>query len=275
MTTQCYAMVRGSTLRATALLPTGELTEPVSMAVSRSAVKVTVDEVTDDLSAETLRDQNDDAAIQFNGSEDLLGFSVDIDFVKVDPSLLSLMSGVPVVYNAEGDVVGFDADTLIPATAFALEVWTKLDLQACRELGFGEGDFGEMMFGDGTGRRVRGQFWGHTLFPFLKGGALSGFTFGDGLVTFNLRRAQTHPGPRWAVGPHDLEGLRERLLDHVSRNGTWTSTVLYTAPPEPFDGLAEFEDVINGGDADEDTTDILAGGSAAYTSPWIINGGRA
>lgn len=273
--TECYAMVRGSTLRATALSETGAPTNPVYSFVSKSATKVTLTEVTDGVSGSSYRDDRDMTRMAFEGQEDSLGFEASVDFLKVDPTLLSMMTSQSIVINGNDDVVGFDVNTCVPAASFALEVWSRLDLKTCRALGFGEGDFGAMLFGDGDDRKVRTEIWGYTLFPFLKGGLLSGFVFENGLVSFNVRGAKTHQGSQWLVGPYDLEGQYERLLKHVSGNGAWTTTLVYTAPPEPFAGWQEIDDWIFGGSVDLTSPDILAGGRAGYTSPWIISGGRA
>lgn len=248
MSTTCYALLRGSSLRVTGLDASGRFTEPLRRAVSRSAVKITIDEVTDSRSDEVLRDETDRARLNLRGSEESIGYTIDADFLRVDPGLLSLMIGVPVVLDASGDVVGFDADTRLPAQSFGLEVWSRLGVK---------------------------DRWGYTLFPFLRGGYLSGFTFGDGLVSFNMRKAHTRRGSGWAVGPYDIEGPHQRLITPVSRNDAWRSVVTTLPPPEQGDGIVEFEDIIYGGNASYTSPDILAGGSAGATSPWIVNGGRA
>jgi hypothetical protein len=81
-------------------------------------------------------------------------------------------------------VVGFDSDTRKPSVSFALEVWSKLAGTACA---------------DGT------RQYGYTVFPFLKGGRVGGFSFENGAVQFTIAGAQTRDGNGWGVGPFDVD----------------------------------------------------------------------
>jgi hypothetical protein len=253
-------MVRGSTLRVTGLRPNGAVPSdtPISCVVSRSTIKVTLDEVTDDQSDQTLRDEVDQPRIHLAGSDDVVGYGAGIDFLRVDPDLLSLLTGVPVALDAAGNAVGFDAQTKLPVTSFGLEVWSKLSGPICAD----------------------GQKWGYTLFPLLRGGYLSGLAFDNALVSFSIVGAMTGRGSLWNVGPHDLEGQFERLLVRVSGNDSWITGITGVPPPEQTDGIVTFEDRVRNGTAtdpmpDPDAPVRLIGGTAASTSPWIVSGGRA
>src|SRR6187402_1542480 len=118
-------MVRGSTLRVTGLRPNGAVISDtdVPCVVSRSTVKVTIDEVADAQDDQTMRDDVDRPRIHLPGNEDVIGYSAGIEFLRVDPGLLSLIAGVPVALDAAGNAVGFDAQTKLPVTSFGLEVW--------------------------------------------------------------------------------------------------------------------------------------------------------
>lgn len=253
MATKCYAMVRGSAIRVTELTHRGGLTDPSRMAVSKSVIKVTIDEFADEKTTEVLRNDDDDPRIRLNGQTDALGYTVSADFLRVDPGLLTLMTGQPVVTSADGTVVGFDARR-VPAQSFALEVWSKLAGSVC----------------DGSVQR-----YGYTLFPFLKGGTVSGFKFGDGLVSFNVTGSRTRREPQWSVGPYDMEGWHHRLLEPVSRNTAFRTLITPAAPPEEQCGAVEFSDCILGGSATATSPDSLTSGSATSVGPWIVNGGRA
>jgi hypothetical protein len=249
-------MVRGSTLRVTQLREDGAISDPVAYAVSRSVVKVDIDEVTDDQGNETYRDETDQPRIHLPGTDEVVGYVTRSQFLRVDPGFLSLMAGVEVALDANGDGVGFDARTKIPAKAFALEVWSKLTGPVCAD----------------------GPKWGYTLFPCLKGGTLAGFEFANALTTFTLDGAMTESGRKWHVGPYDLHERWERLLDPVSRNTPWHTEVTDVPPPTQTDGIVTFVDrVANGTPANPmpiPTDPVrLIGGTAAYTSPWIVSGG--
>lgn len=259
MVTINYAMVRGSTLRVTALDPTGRLAEPGKAAVSRSVTRVNVNEVTDSTSAEAFRDDRDQARLVLDPTEDTIGFTVDAEFLRCDPGLLSLLTGVPLAYNAAGDVVGFDAQTNMPVAAFALEVWSKLSNQPCPP----------------SQRK-----WGYTLFPFLAGGTLTGFKFGGGLVTFGMKGAMTRMVPKWGIGPYDIDGTWGRLVTPVSRNDAWQQMIVSTAPPAQRDGIYSWTDTINNGTAanpmpDPTAATTLDAGHVSDVGSTIIDGGGA
>jgi hypothetical protein len=272
--TQCYAMVRGSAIRVTGLDRRGSVPSPVSLAVSRSVTRVTIDEVAEAASNEMLRNEKDERRLLLVRPSQTIRYKASIDFLRTDPGILSLVSGLPVVTNANGDVVGFDAQSKIPATAFALEVWTRLASSGCSDAGagagFGEGDFGDGPFGGAGAVRQ----WGYTLFPFLKGGMLSGFTFANGLVSFTLTGAQTRRASRWGFGPYDLDGPFQRLVEPVSGNTNWRQTLVTGAPPEQTDGVIEYEDVVEGGTATMTSEDVLDG-EFVVTSSAVVDGGGA
>lgn len=200
MTTSCYAPVRGSVLRVTrldscAVPDSGQSAVVVSKRVS----SVAVDEVTDDGTNIRERNFGGELTIVDDDYTSLIGFTVDTTYCGVDPGLISLMTRVPTVANAAGTIVGFDAQTGIDMddTAYALEVWSKIANSAC----------------DPSGHRL----WGYTVFPFIKGGRLGGFSFENAAVQFSSKGAQTRDGNAWATGPFD-----------VTRNGAGTPSPLAT-----------------------------------------------
>ena len=299
MATQCYAQVRGSALRVTGLKPCGSLPDAVSYGVSKSVADVRISEVIDPGSNELLRtssENNEEARLHFVRSDDVIRYTADIKFLRVDPGLLSLMAPITLVYGPDavigygeggfgeggfggyvdpsGTVVGFDSDTRLPAKAFALEVWTKLAGQVCA---------------DGSRK------YGYTLFPFLKGGVLGGFEFSNGLVSFTLRSAQTRVGSKWGYGPWNLsqsyypwdvggwdmgewageaDGV-ERLTSTIKRRVHWRQTIVDLAPPVQTDGVQTFYDVIDNGTAADPGTGVLDGQTAGFTSTDNVSGNGA
>lgn len=252
MATQCYSLVRGSAIRVTGLTKRGAIPSPVRYVATRSVTRVSIDEVTESGGNEVQRNPNEESRVLLVTPTMPIRHLVSIEFIRTDPDILNLVSGVPVVTNAAGDVVGFNANTRVPAAAFALEVWAKITGSACSEP----------------------QQWGYTLFPFLRGGVLTGFTFADNTVSFNLSRAQSRRFNRWNVGPYDLEGPHQRLLTPVSGNGSWRQFLTTAPPPAQTDGAVEFMDVIDGGTVTMTSDDVLDGGTPAVTTPYIVDGGR-
>lgn len=250
MTTKCYELVRGSALRVTGLTNRGALAEPHLYAVSKSVVKVTINEVVEAGGNEVIRNPEQDPRLWLVKPSQPIRYTVDIDFLRVDPELLSLITGVPVVINAEGDVVGFDAAMRLPVKAFALEVWSKVASRGCLPQ------------------------WGYTLFPFLKGGLITGTAFANGRVSFNLRGAQTRRMSKWGVGPYWVDGWC-KLAEPVSGNTHWRTMLTSTYPPLPTDGVVTYVDEIDGGTASMTTPDELDGGTPFEAGPCVVDGGAA
>lgn len=188
MPTKCYAQVRGSVIRVTRLDSCGNPDPGASaVVVSKRVSTVTIDEVTDDGTNIRERNFGDELCIVDDAFTQIIGYTVDLALCGVDPDLVSLITGQPVVTNAAGDIVGFDATTDIDLDSFgfAVEVWSRIAGAACDASGF--------------------RPWGYTVFPFLKGGRVGGFSFENGAVQFTLSGAQTRDGNGWGVGPFDVD----------------------------------------------------------------------
>lgn len=188
MATKHYAQVRGSVIRVTRLDSCGNPDPGASaVVVSKRVSTVTVDEVTED--GTNIRERNfaDELCIVDDSKTQIIGYTVDAALCGVDPELVNLMTGQPVVENADGDIVGFDitSDIDLDGFGFAIEIWSRIAGTAC----------------DASGNRP----WGYTVFPFLKGGRLGGFSFENGAVQFNIAGAQTRDGNGWGVGPFDVD----------------------------------------------------------------------
>lgn len=258
MSTTCFAIVRGSTIRVTELDRRGAVPSPVRFAVSKSVARVAINEVTDTGGIEIIKNEDRQRRLRFTKPTRTIRQLVDVEFLRVDPGVLSLVSGVPLVRNASGDIVGFDSTSQLPAVPFALEVWSKLSGSQCDD-----------------GRRN----WGYTVFPHLRGGYLTGFTFANGLVSFTLTKAQTRRQGLWGYGPFDLTGPFERLIGLVSGNTSYRMIAIPADPPAQTDGIVEVEDVVSNGTPDNPMPDptaplVLNGGTPADAGPHTISGGR-
>lgn len=277
-------MVRGSAIRVTGLESCGSLPATIPYAVAKCVSKVEITEVTEGGGNEIVRTPDDEPRLHLVESTQTIRYLASIQFLRVDPELLSLVAPIRVVRtygspfpgygfgegpfgeggfggtggdSGDGDIVGFDADTRLPAKAFALEVWSRLAAQQCLD-----------------GQRQ----YGYTLFPYLKGGYLSGFTFANGLVSFTLTGAQTRRAGKWGYGPYDLEGPGLRLNEPVSGNVMWRNFITTAAPPEETDGIVSFVDAIDNGDASDPhplATGTVDNGDAANPGTGVIDGGAA
>lgn len=218
MPTNCFAQVRGSVIRATRLDACGNPDPGQSaVVVSKRVSSVTIEEVTDE--GTNIRERNfaDELCVVDDAFTQPIGYTADIALCGVDPDLVSLFTGQPVVTNAAGDVVGFDATTNVDLDTFgfSLEVWSRIAGGAC----------------DPSGNRK----WGYTLFPFLKGGRLGGFTFENAAVQFTISGAQTRDGNGWGVGPYDVDrdsgGLPSPLNTAIDANAHYRNIMVTLDPP--------------------------------------------
>lgn len=224
MVTKCYAPVRGSVIRATRLDGCGNPDPGLSaVAVSKRISSISLDEITEEGSNIRDRNFNDELCIVDDAFTDVIGFGSDIALCGVDPGLISLFTDQPVVTNAMGDIVGFDhtTDIDLDSFGFALEVWSRLAGSACNSNGYRE--------------------WGYTVFPFLKGGRLGGFSFeGSSAVQFTITGAQTRDGNGWGVGPYDVDrdenGVPSPLYTPLGVNTHFRPIVVTLDPPEPTCG---------------------------------------
>lgn len=219
MGTECYAQVRGRVIRVTRLDACGNPDPGASaVVVSKRISTVTIDEETDD--GTNIRERNfaDELCIVDDAFTTVIGYTADIALCGVDPDLITLLTGQPIVKNAKGDVVGFDATSTVDLDSFgfALEVWSRLAGSAC----------------DPSGNRK----WGYTPFPFLKGGRLGGFSFENGAVQFTISGAKTRDGNGWGVGPYDVDrdaqGLPAPMHEPLGANTHYRNIVVSLDPPE-------------------------------------------
>lgn len=242
MVTECYTQVRGSALRVTGLDACGDLIDSIPYAVSKSAVKVSVEEITESGGDNMIRDEFGRRRLRMIRPDQTIRYVASIEFTRVDPGLLNLIAGVPLVESehpwkamgfgegpfgvgpfgggyyipsgggpAETVVAGFDMTTRLRPVSFAMEVWTRLSGPGC------------------AGK------WGYTVFPFLKGGRLAGFSFArDGMVSFNLVGAATQRGSRWGSGPFEVDTAPLPAIDWTTG---WRNTIVEVAPPSQTDGI--------------------------------------
>lgn len=274
MTTETYAMVRGSAIRITALDSCGAIPDDaIRYAVSKCVARVSISDITEDSSNEVVRDSGDDPALHFFKPAEVLGYSADIEFLKVNPAVLQLVTGIEPVSDWEDQIIGFDNKMRVKSPAFALEVWSRLVRAANCDQGFGLSPFGEGPFGGDTRR------YGYTLFPFLKGGYITGYEIANGLVSFKVVGAQTRWGASWGRGPYDLTPEEyTRLPTPVSGNTAWRNLILDTTIPGDTEGVVVTFDVIDNGTAsnpDPLATGTVDGGTSSTTSAGLVEGGRA
>jgi len=114
-------------------------------------------------------------------------YNLTITFCDVDPELIGLLTGNPVIYNdAAVTPVAVGWRTLEGANInanVAVEVWTRLAGQAC----------------------VGGiQSYGYYVLPFVKEGVVGDLTIENGPASFTVTQARSASGVGWGQGPYNV-----------------------------------------------------------------------
>jgi len=171
---------------------------------------------------------NGQTCVRDPGCPEFQGYNVEITFCNVTPCLFSLVTGQPVVLDADGEVVGFRMNSKIRVCdqGFALEVWMGVPGVACGE------------------EAAAGAF-GYLLLPCLQAGVVGDFTIENAAVTFSVTGAVTRGGNAWGVGPYDdvvageTPGSTAALPNPLDPDDHLYAIFTTAAPPELTDGCAD------------------------------------
>jgi hypothetical protein len=181
-----FPLVRGRTMRVTAVdgccAPRyGDDATVVTDGFVSVALTANINEAEEIL----VTNANGQTCVRDPGCAEFQGYSVEITFCEVSPCLFSIVTGQPVVLDANGNVAGFRMNSSVSVcdAGFALEVWMGVPGVACA----GEG----------------GAF-GYLLLPCLQGGVIGDFTIENAAITFTVTGASTKDGNGWGTGPYDV-----------------------------------------------------------------------
>lgn len=229
--TKKVALVKGRRLRVTRLDACGR---PVygddATVTSKGFISVSYTANTNDSDAIVVTNAAGEIIVSEQSVTSIVGYGTEIAFAEVDPELFSLITGQPLVLDADGNPVGFDVDTKISLTGsgFALEVWAGAPTtDAC------------------TDEDAQGTF-GYILLPFLQGGILGDFSIENGGITFTITGANTKDGNDWGRGPYDVmlnvdpdddeAKIPGPMVDPVSTTTALRILLVDVAPPEALTG---------------------------------------
>lgn len=184
----CFAVLRLPMVRVTSLNSCGVVNTGTGVQVTTSglvSVAMAVNE-------EALQDYftlNADAqpCITDTAPPVLKWLDLTITFCNVDPRLLNLVSGEPLVLNDATVPVAIGWDTAVGSVNsvnFAFEGWTRIG---------------------GTSQACVGTLpsYGYFLLPWVTNGVIGDISIDNGAATFTVT-ARTQAGGQWGVGPYNV-----------------------------------------------------------------------
>jgi hypothetical protein len=188
MATDCYSLVRATSVRVTQLDECGELGDEFAVSEGWIEARITAEYEAGDEFIQ--KNANGDLCINERAPDALKRLNVEVDWCVVDPDIISLITGADLELDG-ADAVGFRRTTGINQNNFALELWAKQTGGACGPTG---------------------QCYGYYLVPFITGATLGDVTFGNAAFTFTTT-GYTVAGAGWGVGPYDVIGDPAGPLD--------------------------------------------------------------
>lgn len=222
-----FPLVRGRAMRATRLNGCGNpVLGPDSVIATEGFISVGLTANNEAGEAISVTNANGKVCVSDTPAPKFVNYSVEVAFCGVNPELITLLTGQPVVLSADGQqVVGFRVNSRINVdlTGFALELWSGVPVAQC----------------DDSGEATYGYF----LLPFLKGGTLGDFTVENGAINFTMTGASTREGSGWGVGPYDVvrdeNGLAGPLNEPITEGDHLNMEITTVAPPSVDDDGAQ------------------------------------
>lgn len=188
MSSQCFSLVRGRAMRVTKLDGCGRTSYgSTSQVATDGFISVGLTANTEEGETISVTNAAGKVCILDQPSPVFTNYTIEVQFCGVDPELFSLMTGQPVVMDADGvDAIGIRVNSGITLddSGFALELWSSVPVAAC----------------DASG----GASYGYFLIPFVQGGTLGDVTIENGAINFTLSGASSKDGSEWGVGPYDV-----------------------------------------------------------------------
>ncbi|MFC4328349.1 hypothetical protein ACFPC0_10975 [Streptomyces andamanensis] len=221
MTTSCPSFLRGTAMRVTRLDACGR---PVygdgNMVVSDGFVTATLSAEVQEGDAITVTKANGQTCINEPGEDQLQWYTTQIEFCAVDPDLVQIMNqSWDKVVDAQGNVIGYNANGSLSGDGFALEIWMDV---------YGTGDAC-------SGDQAQGE-WGYILLPWVKGGAPGDIEIGNDAISFTYN-GKTKVGSGWRRGPYPVQqqanGAPGPLLQPIGSNTHYRLFTTTIRPPEP------------------------------------------
>lgn len=200
MTSICYTPWKLPTVRATLLNSCGlPVTGDCSTVVSDGIISIEMTKEYEDREEFFVKNGDGQFCVKETNPPILKWINLVLTFCNVDPELVNIMSGEPLVYDdaASPNATGFSTqEGSVTASNFALEGWTRISGMSTPCTG--------------------GEEFGYVLFPWVIEGTIGDMTFENGMVNFVLN-ARTRSGSAWGTGPYfvDLSDAAATLDDPI------------------------------------------------------------
>lgn len=213
-----YSLIRGRAMRVTRLNGCGNpVLGPDSVVSTDGFISVALTSNTEAGEPIVVTNANGKRCVDDTPVPRFVNYSLEMTFCGVDPELMHLLTGQPVVLSADGsEVVGFRQNSKIDVEGigFALEMWTGVAGAACD-----------------SNATVS---YGYLLLPFIKGGVVGNITVENGAINFTVTGATTKDGSGWGVGPNKV--VRDEVgnpgpLNEAITDGDHLHTEVTTVPP--------------------------------------------
>lgn len=181
-----FSVVRGNRMRITRVDECGvPITEEGNSVVTDGFVSVEYSANIEEAEEVLLKNAAGQICVLDTTCPELKWYELEMEFCRVDPDLLNIMTGNEVVVDGADESVGISIGTQVSCPeGFALEVWTGI----AGTDGCGEG-----------GVRPYGYF----LIPWVTNAIIGDFSIENDAITLQVS-ARSDNGHDWGVGPYDV-----------------------------------------------------------------------
>lgn len=234
MTSVCYTPWKIPTVRVTKLNSCGVPVTGCSTVVSDGIISVELTKEYEDRQEFFVKNGDGNFCVRETNPPILKWLGLNLTFCNVDPELVNILSGEPLVLDdaTSPRATGYSTqEGSVTAVNFALEGWTRISgaSQLC------------------TG----GPEYGYNLWPWVIEGTISDVTYQNDVANFALT-ARTRAGSLWGTGPYMVDysdnpaGSTTQIPLLTPIGATQHSRMLLTrlAPPAATCGCVSLPDLI-------------------------------
>jgi hypothetical protein len=253
MANKRYGVIRGRMMRATKTDSCGRTTyADAQTLVTKGFISVAVTSNIDEGEAIEVRNANGDICIDDTPAPKVRNFGLEWTFCDVDPELYAMLTNQSVVYDVNGDAVGFTVNSDVTAgdAGVVLELWSGVPADECAPGATGS--------------------WGYTMFPRLQGGTFGDFTLENGAVNFTITGAITKNGNSWGTGPYlvvgDVNNDPTVLETALLPNDHMLQRLVTIPPPTETGGLVPLLDPLTS----TTVTNLTNGGTGLNASLTLV-----